>query len=348
MTMPDISVEVRVFNPLFPDQRIRVRDPGMDTWHDRSLISQRLVNRLPEIRPSGRARLDVSGGMHVEVDAVEVGIDIGGLRIERLTALVVTDGQYDVLLGADILKHVFRIGEAPAQDVRIRSPLKDDPTALAVELYPVESPVELRKFQQFLHGQRRLHNIAVVASGVIGREYLATLDLEDVLENETALPNAFRLRLQWVDNGSIWLTIKSGSTAALEYVAQFFKMSATARLARLQAEARKSANDAAIGEATRASTVERIRTEEERLQSENIAATYATWRTEVRQKLDLLDELISRTEDPEVAAVLMKKRDEALLMIADQTLVPIVRSLPRELPEEDPGVHLLPPVPPKR
>jgi hypothetical protein len=346
--MPHISVEVRVFNPLFPDQRIRAGRPGLDTWHDQSLLSRRLIDLLPEVRLVGRSQLKVSGGMSVEVDAVEVGIDIGGLRIERLTALVVTDGYYDVLLGADILEHAFRIGEAPTRDVRIRSPLKDDPAALAVELYSVEPQVELRKFEQFLHGQRRLHNIALVASGVLGHESIAAFDLEDVLENEVVIPNSFRLHLQWVDNGSIWLTIKSGSKSALEYVARFFKSSATAKLAQQQAEARKSANDAAIGEGTCSATVERIRAEEEKLRSENLAATYAIWREEVRQNLDLIDQLISRTVDQELAAALVKKRDEAILTISDQLLVPIVRSLPREIPQEDPGVLLLPPVPPKR
>lgn len=348
--MASLSVQVKIFDPLRPGERATANRPGVDTWHRRSLITKDLLQQLSHVHPLRRERLDVSSGMQVETDAVELGVEIGGIRIDRVIVLVVESGAHDLLLGNDILEHTFRLGEVDAGkersvspgsvpiagNVRVSSPLKDDPKAVAIELYPTQGPVELRNLEQFFRNLRRLHNIALLAGGEVRAGHESD-DIESVLELDAGVSDELRLRLQWIDSGSIWITLKSGSKSALLYMARLFDTGAT-----VEAEALESGRGNSVDDEVRKATNARVKAEQERLRVENLTATFVKWREEVRQRLDLMDDLIARAGDKSLAAALRKKRDEAVLQIADQNLHPIVRNRPNPF-EIDNTLLLLPP-----
>lgn len=338
--MAYLEVPVSICDPVLSSRRVAARRPGVDTWHDHTLIVRHLLDQLGNIGDQETASLSVSGGMEVTVASAEVGLVIGSIVIERLRVLVVDDGAHDVLLGSDIFDHAFSVARPGHSEVRLSSDWKDDPEALAVELYPVRPPLELQSFIRFLDSQRVLHNIALVASGAVS---VGQADAALSFDDDSWIDPDLRLKLTWIDSGSIWVTLKSGSKAALGYVGRFFEKGASARLAQEVAAAQDATNQADINRAVRDATIDRMKAEQDRLRAENLAATHDVWRQEALHQVDWLDELVSRVEDENVRAALKQRRDAAIRQMVDQPVVPIVRNLPRE-PEARPG-FMLPPAP---
>lgn len=338
--MPDLKVKARVYDPAVPFKMFDVHNPAIDTWHDFVLITKKArayVSQIPEIR---QETLRLSGGMSMKVPLIEIGLQIGSIKIDGVEALVVDEGHHDLLLGSEILDRIFRVGHTNEPEARVTSVAKDDPTGLALELYPVKSPVELKFFESVLRHQRRLYNIFLVSLGEIPEPSLEVLD--DVINSEDTIPERLRLKLSWIDSGSIWITLVSGSEKALKYLASLYEKGASAKLAQQIADANKAETEAEISQATRDSVAQRIKEEEHMLRTENIAKTYEAWRNEIRANLDFTDELISQISNKQLANELKTLKDEAIIEIVKQKILPIVRNVPRPYGPDDRAL-LLPP-----
>jgi hypothetical protein len=107
-----------------------------------------------------------------------------------------------------------------------------------------------------------------------------------------------------LDSGSIWVTLESGSRAALSYVGRFFEKGATAQLAQEVAAAQDASNQAEINRAVRDATIDRMKGEQDRLRAENLAATQDVWRQEALHQVNWIDEFLSRVEDEHVRTAL--------------------------------------------
>jgi len=336
--MAELGFDVSVFDPVLPSRRISVSQPGFDTWHDHTLILRHVRERLPAVRSGPSRSVRLSGGMGLTVESIELGVVIGSIVIEQLEVLVVDEGYHDILFGSDIFQHVFDVGSTEHGDVRVSSERKDDPRALAIELYPLDGPIELRRFTEFLDAQRRLHNIALLAQGQVSAT-AATID--SILYDDKEIPPHLRLNLAWIDSGSIWVTLTSGSRAALTYAGRFFQTGARAKLAQEVAAAQEADNRAQISDAVRSATIETAKAEQERLRAENIAGTYRVWREEALQQIEFMDDLLARVEDPQIRDLLRQKRDQAIRSMVSQPLMPVVRNVPHE--PETRSDFLLPP-----
>jgi hypothetical protein len=278
--------------------------------------------------------------MSVTVDSIEIGVVVGSIVIERLKVLVVDNGEHDLLLGRDAFDHVFDVAQPGQSEVRVSSPWKDDSEALALELYPIGGPVDLRRFGQFLESLRRLHNLGLIAGGAVS----STLqNIDTLLVDDEGVPSTLRLKLTWIDSGSIWITLKSGSKAALTYVARFFETGATARLAQEVAASQDADNQAQINQAVRDETIQRIKSEQERLRMENLVATHQAWRNDALRQLEWIDDLLKRVEDNELRLALKRRRDDTIRAMVEQPLMPIVRNVPHE--PETRSDFMLPPAP---
>lgn len=334
-----LEVPVRIFDPALPFERHEVSDPDVDTWHPYSIITKNARAKVPFAETIREENLPLSGGMHVRAPLVKVGFQIGSLSLESCQAFVVDSGYHDVLLGREALEQLFSVGWAATKTARVATPAKDDPSALAIQLYPVSGAPTVAQFETMLRGQRRLHNLALLTLNEVvlsPKERGAFLVGEEV-----GIPEEHRLRLTWVDSGSIWITLRSGCSKALRYVAKFFDTSASAKLAEQLSDAQAAENRAHISRETRDKTAARINEEEDRLRAENIHKTYSAWRAEVRDRVNFTDEMIDRSEDAEERQRLKMGRDAAIAELVETQMLPIVRNVPR--PDWDDGTLRLPP-----
>ena len=334
---------VRVYDPAYPFRLIDAYEPGVDTWYDNAVITRSLRERMSEIPEIGETTLNLSSGMYVKVPLIEIGIQVGSIRIENVQAAVVEEGSYDLLIGKDVLGKVFTVGQESSgaeTKARVSSDIKDDPEALSIELYPMHPPVSLKSFEKVIQYERWLYNIYLISSGVVKLESKWMID--KILSDDYSIPEELQLKLTWIDTGSIWLTLKSSSQKALKYVASLFETGVSAKLAQQMAESQKAESEAKVQEATRAATVEKMIAEQNRLKAENISQTYEAWRNEIRQNLKFMDELIEQLGDEEAKGILKERKTQAILELAEQQVLPIVRNVPRPYQPQE-GLFLLPP-----
>lgn len=351
--MPELpsNVKVSIFDPATPFDRIFVKDPGMDTWHDITLITKRLRERLVNVNDEGIQEIQLSGGMYLKVPSIYIGAQVGSVRFEKFEALVVDDGSYDILLGKNVLNTLFKIQNEQDTDtdkVSLASDTKDNPSALSFELYPVKYPFALLNFEKAIQSLRILHNIALIANNSIKVNTTEQQLIENILINDDGIPDELKLKVSVLDSGSIWISLLSGSVASLKYVATFFERGAVAKLSQEVADSQKNEVEATISKETREITIEKLLSENEKLKAENIHATYETFRKECRARLQLFDELIEQVEDPKIRKQISKQKQEALLEIANLQMVPIVRNVPGSYfaIKGSPNIPALPP--PKR
>lgn len=337
--MSVLALAVQAFDPALPFRPIDIMLAGVDTWHERSLITRTLWTQLPTIPEIRPATLRLSGGMSIQAPLIALGITIGSIRLDRVECLVVDAGDFDVLLGSDAIEQAFQLSRS---DTRVVSPWKDDAEALSIQFYPVDPWIEVHAVENVLSGPRRLYNILLFANGVLPLPRAEQIDA--AVWHDEGIPHNLRLKLTWIESGSIWTTFKSASLTTLRYLAGMFETGATAKLAQEIADAQKAVTESEISQATRDATAARIVEEQDRLRYDNIASTYSTWRREVTERLAFADELLAQLHDPDAAAELRRQKDQAIVSVVSQNLLPMVRNVPHEVTrDKDKDRFLLPP-----
>ncbi len=323
------NAKVTIFDPATPFDRILAQNPGMDTWHDVTLITTELRDKLVNINDEGIQEIQLSGGMYLKVPYIYIGAQIGSVRFEKFEALVVDNGSYDILLGKNIFDSLFKMQtEQDTNTVSFTSDTKDDVSALSFELYPVQYPFDLLNFEKAIKNLRILHNIALLANKSIKVSNAEKQLIDRVLINDDGIPDELRLKVSVLDSGSIWISLKSGSVASLKYVASFFERGAVAKLSQEVADSQKNEVEANISKETREVTIQKILSESEKLKAVNIHATYETFRKECRARLNFFDELIEQVNNQQLKEQISKQKQEALLEMANLQMVPIVRNVP--------------------
>lgn len=332
--MSDLDATVWIFDPVMPFEKVRAKDPGIDTWHDQVLISQELRDKLSQVTDAGKQSLNVSGGVRMNVQSVEIGLQIGVVQLPKILALVVDEGIHDLVLGSNVFGQIFKASQASKyldsteESVRFTSFEKEDPNALSFELYPVDTPFPIKRLERSLQHQRTLYNIGLIASKEVQVEGLSAELIDRVIDDDEGIPENLVLQLSFIDRGSIWVSLKSGSQATLKYLGSLFNTGASAKLSEQLAESKKAEIEVSISEATRNAVANQVISENEKLSAENIRATYETWRDELRSQLSFLDELIEHANDDAVKEQLQRRKNEAILQMADQQMVPVVRNVP--------------------
>lgn len=321
------DVSVTMFDPALPFQRVKAAEVGVDTWHDDVLITRKVRNFLPHIEEREGGVLKLSGGMTLSVPLVSIGLSIGSSEIAEIEALVVDGGQYDLLLGSSVFREIFRAKERVVdEDTSSHEAMNSED--LVIELYPVAQPFDAKNFESVLRNQRRLYNIALIALRKIDASGLSAEALESVIADDEGIPKHLVLKVASIKSGSIWVSFSSGGRSALRYLASLFERGASAKLAQELAEVDNSQVKAQVSKARRDSVALQIRSENDRLSAESIHMTYEAFRAECRARLDFLDDLINRLDDPALISHLKKSKGRAILEMAEQQMVPIVRNVP--------------------
>lgn len=338
--MPDIppEVPVSIFDPALPFERVVIIDAGVDTWHEHILITRKVLSHLPHVdKKAGKGVLRVSGGMNLEVPVVTIGLKIGSVELPEVSALVVDNGAYELLLGHSIFGEIFRekahaTAKGAADGTTGEAASSGDDASeneeLKVELYPVEWPFDSRNFEQFLSRGRQLYNIALIALGRIKVSGIGLGSVDSIIGNDEGIPDRLRLKITTIEEGSVVIALKSGCKDALRYLSSAFEKGASAKLAQELAEAKDAEVRATISKETRDATALEMRLEKERLSAQHIHETYQQYRSEARDRLGFFNDLIREVSDPELAGQLRERKDFAILEMADQMMVPIVRHVP--------------------
>ena len=212
--MPRMSLVVEIFDPALPFQTYNLKSSGIDTWHDYSLITEKTRAKLKQVYEKGMRTLNLSGGMSIKVPLLEIGIKIGSIKIDKVEVLVVDKGNYEILLGSNVINKSFEIGKHEDNGASVTSKWKEDPTALSLELYPVNMPFDIYNFENFLCQKRKLYNILLLIGGEINIPEISHID--DFIDKDEGISLKFKLQLSWIDSGSIWVSLKSGSEKTLK------------------------------------------------------------------------------------------------------------------------------------
>lgn len=342
-----MSFTLSIFDPAIPFEKVKVAKPEIDVWHPQVLITEEIIDQLPHVERDRRAELHVSSGMKIEVPLVTIGIEVGKMVVEDVEALVVNHGPHGIILGKNILHRIFRSGDDnifldehyDEGGATLKHEIDED--SLVVEYYPVQEPYSSKSLEEVLRSQRVLHNIALIASGYMKSD-VSKESVNDVLENDTGIHDAYRLKVTSIEEGSVWISLKSGSQKALNYVGSIFEKGASAKLAQEVSEAKKAETDAEISKETRDASIVAIISEKQRLNAENIHKTYETFRSECKAQLAFFDDLINESSNSELKSILKEKKDQAILSLAEQKMVPIVRNVPIQLEIEKDEVISLP------
>ena len=265
--------------------------------------------------------------MYLKAPYLYIGAQIGSVRFDKFEVLVVDNGSYDILLGKNVFDSLFKMQtEQDTNTVSFSSNNKEDSSPLSFEIYPVEYPFDLLNFEKAMKNLRILHNIALLADKSIKVNNFDQQLIDNMLKNDYGIPDQLKLKVGILDNGSIWVSLKSGSIAGLKYVASFFERGAVAKLSQEVANSQKNEVEANINKETREATIEKILSENEKLKAENIHETYQAFRKECRARLQFFDEIIEQVSDTQLKEQIVKQK-QALIEMANLQMVPIVRNV---------------------
>lgn len=366
----DFSQKVTIFDPIVPTQKVEAQDSSIDTWHDKILITRALRERLPLLKEGAKQRFYLPGGMYIFLPSIEIGLIVGNISIRNVDALVADEGRHDIIIGSEALRKLFTVGapSAPSADiyepssakqVEIISPWKNDSEALSLEVYPLSGKtVAVRHFEQFLLNLRVLYNISYVCTK-LSDSLISDSQIVNIINQDRDIPISHQLQISYVENGSIRVNLKSSCKQALNSISKIFIKGHDIALKEASQPAvpvTKSDSKAVavsirpLTAESRSSIATQQAEEEARLNTDRISDTYDKWRQETRENLRFFDDLIMQASktDQKTALILTHMKNKAIIEIAEQQLLPILRNIPQSDSSSDPVSRglLLPPLPP--
>lgn len=343
--MSGTVVNISIFDPAIPFVLIQAEEPGIDTWHDSILITKKFREKLHHIREQGTSRIRLSSGMTVSVPRIKLGVQVGNIRIDSIDAAVVEEGYHDIILGSNVLDRIFLASKAStetqagssnpfAEEARVNviSPWKEDRQSLALQIYSIDPIPALKEVEEFFRRIRQLHNILCIATDGIAKPTIE--QLRSIIEEDSRIPYDYSLKLTYVENGSIWINLKSSCQKALSQMAALFVKGADLEIeerASVASEKRGQSASINISEELRDLAIAKKEEERKRLSPENIEFTHSQWRIEVRENMQLFDDLIDQVEasDPKLAHELRALKNEQIAQLINVSLLPIVRRRPQ-------------------
>ncbi|HBG05391.1 MAG TPA: hypothetical protein DDY22_07525 [Geobacter sp.] len=293
----------------------------------------------------------LSSGMYVERPLVKVGIQIGNIRALPVEFALVDDGAAPLLFGSIFLEKLFDmqakgIGGYDADNditaVTIEPPEKYDPDSLGIRLVPEGKSVDAIQLEKFLRSVRTIHNVGVIAcerlhqhndwQGDNARRKVGAV--ANTITSDCNLYDQNTLHISWIENGSVWLSLKSGSKAAFSWLSQLFEKTTDARLRKTIAEAASAEEDALIKQLTRDEIANAKKWEQRRIATKHIKDTRKDWQQTVLGEIDFRAKLIERIEDPEIRAEAERQIDQALKDLVSSNFMPVIENIPKIEPSE--------------
>lgn len=321
-----LDIGTSIFDSVTSEKEIPLTIVGVDDWYDYAVITEEVRKQLVYIPEIGKRKFNISSGMTIDLPFVEIGIKIGSIKINNVKAYVVDHGKYELILGKDVISRVFRIGGG-SNNIQISNKRKDDKSYLSIRLHSLDSYYRILNIERFLRDKRKLFNILLVINGEIKINEISELD--ETINNEIGIPENKRLKLSWIEEGSIWLTLKS-TAKSLKSLGKLFGESKISELKKEFYEAEKNKTESEILKETRNMIVIRKKEEEKKLTAKNIHETHNNWRKEVKERIKFQEELIEKIDNPEFKASLKEKLDKTIESLMNQELFPELINIPDE------------------
>ncbi|MCA8993283.1 MAG: hypothetical protein KDA69_16250 [Planctomycetaceae bacterium] len=353
--MAILNLSCRLFDPINITTSTQIDRFIIDTWHDTGLMRRSLFNSLSGVESDSTGRVQLSSGMFIECPRVKVGVQIGSIRALPVSFYVVDDGAAPLLFGSEFLTELFNIQSRPPAggsspgSISIEPPGKYDPSSVGIRLIPDGETVDSLQLERFLKSVRSIHNIGVLSHSHMhqhddwprGGERAKRQAVRDTIENDRSLYGENTLHISWVDNGSIWISLKSGAKSALSWLSQVFEKSTDARLRatmaiaeEAEANAVSAEEEAAIKKLTREEIARAKAWEHRRNTAENIRETREEWRESILGEIDFQEAIASRIQDPAVREEAQRQIDQAIMDLVHSGFMPIIENLP-QIPAEE-------------
>lgn len=338
--MSQYSIATTVFDPVRFTTATSVPGFFVDTWYDHAIITQNLYTRLPELPKLAAGKVRMSSGMVIERPRVEIGVQINNVRAVPITAYIVDEGAADLLLGSDFMNLLFEMGRDVRTDaprVTIEPPCKREKSALAIRLLSETGCFAVTDVEHFIGALRTIHNCSLaVDRGLFDHWDLTEEERENRVREAVAstllldanVSSEDRLRILWIENGSIWLTIKSGATCGVAWLSKLFHLTMNAKLEQLMADAATARQKAEVGDLTRNDIILTLRAEEQLKTAKAIRQAREEWRKTVLGEIDFRERVYSRVKDPTARKVLLEELDEAISELSHSKLYAMTEHMP--------------------
>lgn len=346
--MSTIHRECTIFDPIRITTTSSSHKFIIDTWHEKGLMQRSLFATLHGVSPVGDIRVMLSSGMYVSCPLVRVGVQIGCIRALPVDFALVDDGAAPLLFGSEFMERLFDMqakGVSSAgsgtesgstASVTIDAPDKYAPETLGIRLVPDGDTVDAIQLERFLRSVRKIHNVGVLATTGMHQhddwprnQPTAKLEAVDALiEDDASLWQGSALHITWIENGSIWLSLASGSKKAFSWLAQMFEKTTDARLRQTLATADSAEEDAAIKRLTRDEIANAKNREQQRLAAKYIKETRREWQQTVLGEIDFRKKLTEHIQDSQVREVAQRQLDSALVDLVKSNFMPVVEHNP--------------------
>lgn len=343
--MSTLYRECKVFDPVNITTSAIAPKFIIDTWHTQGLMQTSLFRKLRGVAPSSTTRVMLSSGMYVDLPLVKVGVQIGNIRALPVEFALVNDGAAPLLFGSAFLEKLFDMqakGIAAAESgsdatsVSIDPPEKYDSDSLGIRLIPEGQSVDAIQLERFLRSVRTIHNIGVIACDRLHQHNdwqgdnarRKVVAVTNTITSDGSLYDANTLHISWIENGSVWLSLKSGSKAAISWLSQLFEKTTDARLRKTIAEAASAEEDAAIKQLTRDEIANAKAWEQRRVAANHIKDARKDWQQTVLGEIDFRAKLAEKITDPEIRAEAEKQINLALSDLVSSNFMPVIENIP--------------------
>ena len=322
----------------------------IDTWHSQGLMESQLFEKLNMVPTVGKTKIALSSGMYVERPLVKVGVQIGNIKALPVEFALVDQGSAPILFGSEFLETLFDlqiVGISETDNelnsgttISIESPKKYESDSLGVRLIPEGSTIDAIQLERFLRSVRTIHNAGLIACDKLHQHKdwnnsSSQIDaVKNTLKADYSLWEKDALHISWVDNGSIWISLKSGSKSAFSWLSQIFEKSTDARLRSTMSEAASAEEDLIIKRLTRDELVNAKLWEHKKNAAQNIKETRTEWQETVLNEIDFKAKLIEKIEDDAVREAVQKELDVALNELISSKFMPIIENMPSISEEE--------------
>ena len=126
-----------------------------------------------------------------------------------------------------------------SSQIRVEPPGKHESDSVGIRQTPEKDSVDALQLERFLRAIREIHNVGVIANSDLHQHSdwpqrekteAKRRAVRETIESDASLYNENMLTLTYIEAGSIWLSLISGSKAALSWIVQIFEKSMDARL----------------------------------------------------------------------------------------------------------------------
>lgn len=322
-----------LYNPTAPFQKVEVPSYTIDSSFELCAIAKSLLVQVQGIERRGARRVRTRSGLLRTAPTVEFGLQIGRTALDRVHAYVLEDNTPTFVLGRELVNQLLEAQGLPPGPTHPFYEKKYSSEDLVIEIHPVERKPTLLNLQYFFRALRQLYVVILISTDPMWAR--SVREVGSYLDSDDLLPPSVRLRISEIDQGSIVIALASASKKSLQYLGNVFQKRTTANLKREIAESGQAELEFAISKEIRPHTARARAREQDALAAKSISKTYDVWRKEARSRVALFNDLIAEVSDPSARKLLVSRKDQALLTIAEQQLMLFVRNLPgSDFPDE--------------